>query len=231
MLAVFMNWFYFVILYYDLFVSFVTSKVNTCYTVGNHCSDAWNHVKEWSLCIIENSAWALYFVLEKQQSRRKEIGHIWIAWGRAEEIVWNHGIFETPLQTVIREVFQEADIPEHNEDTISPLLIEKGLLTGIDVTDEHPTIAVTMYSLKAEFEPIENEEVSGVVYSKQNIIDFLEQENWYLKFRPVVLEALALHFWIDLLDEEKQILITNKNYTTKPQRIINELISVLDTWK
>jgi hypothetical protein len=81
------------------------------------------------------------------------------------------------------------------------------------------------------FAPIEDDEISGIVKTKKQIIDMLSEERWYLQFRPLVIEALALHFWITLCKEETKVLIEKRNYASKPVRVIQEIISVLSAWK
>lgn len=110
-------------------------------------------------------------------------------------------------------------------------LVETGLLVQSDTTESNPSTEVTIFSLKANFTSKEDDEISGIVKTKKQIIDMLSEEFWYLKFRPLVIESLALHFWIDITKEQKHVPITNRNYASKPVEVIDALISVLSIWK
>ena len=173
----------------------------------------------------------LYFVIEKKPARWKSRGHLWICGGRAEEVPWSWWVLEDPKATMGREIPEEVEML--TEDWVDYLwaLIETGVLIQFDTTNANPPAEVTIFSLNMSFRPLEDDEISGIVKTKKQIIDMLSDEFWYLQFRPLVIEALALHFWITLFNEEMHVYIENRNYASKPVRVIQEIISVLWAWK
>lgn len=177
-------------------------------------------VVQWSLCIIENTSWEIYVVFENHDARWKQKWHIWLPWGRSDKIDWK---LEHPKQTILRELLEETGIQVNKN-----LLIKKWVIHLHDSLWEKPSCKVSIYWLQIDFECSENSEVSWRCFTRMQLIEKLQQENWYKEFRPIVIEALALYYNIKLLKNQKHIYVQDANYTIKDTSLIHSLISVLN---